>query len=190
MAIRCSGHKALQLRSSFGHPAAPCPTQCSRSQRLRTRLQQRAARIPGSRPAHLDEQAAVHGDAGAAVVVQPPAVAAALVGVQVHAARLGSGAADQLQPLVQLPASRMLQLILRRCSGATAKPADGGAAQSPMHTLRPGRRWTRARTRRRFPRFHSWLPELRSAARHTIPAACGGALLCAVCRRRRSVWRA
>lgn len=44
-------------------------------------------------PQYLDEQAAVHSNAGGAVVVQPPAVAPPLIGVQVHTAGFGRRAA-------------------------------------------------------------------------------------------------
>ncbi len=44
-------------------------------------------------PQYLDEQAAVHSNAGGAIVVQPPAVAPPLIGVQVHTAGFGRRAA-------------------------------------------------------------------------------------------------
>ena len=52
---------------------------------------------------HLGNQLAVDGDAGTAIVVEAVAVAALLVGVQVHAACLGRAALNQVEPLVQLP---------------------------------------------------------------------------------------
>jgi hypothetical protein len=57
-------------------------------------------------PPHLCQHAAVDDDAGAAVKVEAPAVAAALVGVHVHAARLGRGAPDQVYALVCTPSPR------------------------------------------------------------------------------------
>ena len=52
---------------------------------------------------HLCNELAVDCNAGAAVVVEAVAVAALLVGVQVHAAGLGRPVPDQVQSLVQLP---------------------------------------------------------------------------------------
>ena len=52
--------------------------------------------------AYLREEVAIEADAGTAVVVQAPPVAALLVGVQVRTACLGCGVPHQLQPLVQL----------------------------------------------------------------------------------------
>ena len=56
----------------------------------------------------LRHKLAVDGDAGAAVIVEAPAVAAALVGVQVYAARLGGRAAHEVHALVQLAQLRSI----------------------------------------------------------------------------------
>ena len=51
---------------------------------------------------HLSNQLAIDGNAGTAIVVEAVAVAALLIGVQVHTACLGRAAPYQVQPLVQL----------------------------------------------------------------------------------------
>lgn len=51
---------------------------------------------------YLSQQGTVEANTGTAVVVQPPAVAALLVGIQVHPSGLAGGASDEVQPLVQL----------------------------------------------------------------------------------------
>lgn len=51
----------------------------------------------------LSQEFTVAQGTSAAVKVQAPAVTAPLIGVEVHATRLGGGAADQVEPGVQLP---------------------------------------------------------------------------------------
>ena len=62
--------------------------------------------------ARLRNKLAVDGNACAAIVVQAPAITAALVGVQVYAARLGCRAAHEVDALVQLAQLRTLQAPL------------------------------------------------------------------------------
>ena len=52
---------------------------------------------------HLGHKLSIYSDAGAAIIVKAIAVAALLIGVQVHAASFGSAIPDQVQPLMQLP---------------------------------------------------------------------------------------
>ena len=58
-------------------------------------------------PTHLGHQAAIDNHRGTAIKVQPPAVAALLVGIQVDAARLGCGAHHQLQALQEGSAAQV-----------------------------------------------------------------------------------
>ena len=94
---------------------------------------------PTAPPPHLDlrepklralrHEPAVDGDARAAVVVEAPAVAAPLVRVQVHAARLGGRRGDQLEARVELA-----QLVV--AAAAVGDDLDAGEREVDVRRAR------------------------------------------------------
>ena len=72
---------------------------------------------------HLGHKLSIYSDAGAAIIVKAIAVAALLIGVQVHAASFGSAIPDQVQPLMQLP-QLQAPLPLPYGPSATVNPAS------------------------------------------------------------------